>query len=201
MNNFKKNIVNILIIITVFMSNITLVSADSGLESTYKEDGSIGAIIEAVLNLLSFLGKLITTQPSDKDYAACHAITAITCIIVFYIVTSINVFKLDKRKKNAKQNLKLLSISLIPTTIFSIFCFITKLQLILYIFITILYIIVLIIVFKYVVKNKIKKQLIEVKNIDNNFNEEEFSREAFEIYKKVQLSWSEFKLEEVKDII
>jgi predicted lipid-binding transport protein (Tim44 family) len=57
------------------------------------------------------------------------------------------------------------------------------------------------IVFKNIIKNKINRELIEVKNIDKKFNIEDFNKESFDIYKKVQIAWSLFKLSDIKDII
>ena len=200
----KKNgkvITGMFLSLMVFMSNILVVSADSGLDSNYKDSSIVGVLVEVFMNSASFLLKLIATKPGDEDYFACHITTSIICILVFYIFTCVYIFKLDRSKKSSKEVIKLLSIGLIPTVIFSLFCFFTSLQLILYMFILILYIIVFSIVIRRVVKNKIKKQLSEIKNIDKKFSEETFSNNAFDIYKDVQLAWSDFRLDDVKDII
>lgn len=201
MNKIKRVLSNLFIFLVTFMSNIIIVSADSGLDSNYKDDSLVGVLIEAFMNIFSFIGKLIVTKPGEEDYTICHIITSVICIIIFYIFTCVYIFKLDKRKKNSKEVIKLLLISLIPTFIYTLLCLLTKLQLIIYIFILILYIIVFIIIINNMIKNKIKKQLDELKNIDKKFNEEEFDNETFNIYKDVQVAWCDFKLNDIKTII
>ena len=201
MNKNRRIVRSIFIALIAFMNNIIIVSADSGLDSGYKDSSIVGVLIEVFMNTASFLIKLIATKPGDEDYFACHIVTSIICILVFYIFTCVYIFKLDKRKKRSKEVIRLLSIILIPTVIFSLFCLLTSFQLILYMFISVLYIIAFLIVINRVIKNKIKKQLNEAKNIDKSFNEEAFNNEAFDIYKSVQLAWSDFKLDDVKGII
>ena len=201
MNKNRRIVRSIFIALIAFMNNIIIVSADSGLDSGYKDSSIVGVLIEVFMNTASFLIKLIATKPGDEDYFACHIVTSIICILVFYIFTCIYIFKLDKRRKSSKEVIKLLSIILIPTIIFSLFCLLTSFQLILYMFILILYIIIFIIVINRIIKNRIRKQLNEVKNIDKNFSEEDFNNEAFDIYKSVQLAWSNFNLDDVKVII
>ena len=194
-----KQILSLLLVLG-FTYNPIMVLADSGIDSNYESDGSmIGGLINLFSSLFSFIGKLVAEQPGGKDYASCHIITGIICILIMLIVTAIYVFKLDIRKK-LKPIFKIL-ISLIPTVLFSLLCFLTELELVLYIFILIVYIIPLIIIINKIVKNKYKKYIAEAKKIDTNFNEEEFNKETFEIYKEVQIAWSNFEIDKVKDLI
>jgi len=201
MNKIKRRFINIFLILMVFFNSTIIVNADSGLDSSYKDSSIVGVLLEAIFNSLSFIIKLVTTKPNEEDYSNCHIITLIICLIFIYIFTNINIFKLDKRKKISKEVIKLLLISLIPVFIFSIICLLTKFYLIIYFLITIIYIIIFMIVIKNIIKNKISSQLNEVKNIDKKFNIDEFNNKAFDIYKRVQIAWSLFKLNDIKDII
>ena len=122
------------LILTILLITITaipmIVNADSGFDSNYGSSTSAGeAIMSAGSSRLSFASKLISVTPNDKDYQACHIILSVICIIILYIVACVYIFKLDStKKKNAKKVLILLGIGLIPTLIFSLFCFLTKLQ-------------------------------------------------------------------------
>ena len=192
------------ILTTIFLLIIPVFTyADSGLDSKYESSGSIiDALLSAGSSLLSFIGELIKSNPGDKDYSDNHIILSVICIIVFYIVTNVYVFKLKKDIENSKKKVfSILGITLIPTLIFSLLCFLTKLQLILYIFILILYIFVFKTIINKIIKNKLKKKINIVKEIDKLFDEKEFNSIAFNIYKDVQIAWCNYKLYKIKDII
>ena len=186
--------------ILLLINTPVLVLADAGLESNYEQSPSIvGAIISAVFQCSSTLIALLSTQPGSKDYPECHLVIVSICLLILFIVSIVYIFKLDK-KKERKGIVKFL-FSLIPTILFAAFCFLTKLQLILYILALIIYIIVFVIV----VKNKLKKifdlELANYKKLDKKFNEEDFNKNAFNTYKELQDAWSSFKLNKVKDLI
>ncbi len=191
------------LILTILLITITaipmIVNADSGFDSNYGSSTSPGeAIMSGGSSGLSILGELIQAQPSDKDYKACHIILGIICIIVLYIVTCVYIFKLDgTKKKNAKKVLILLGIGLIPTLIFSLFCFLTKLQLILYIFILLILIIPYIIVSKNILKKRLKNKILKLKDFDQN----KFNQEVFEVYKDIQIAWMNFDYKTLKELV
>lgn len=190
-------------IIFLICSIPTIVRADSGLDSKYESSGSIlDAIISSIGSLLSIVGELIKTQPNDSNYNENHIILSIICIIIFYIITNVYIFKLKKYFENIKKkNLKILSINLIPTLLFSLFCLLTRLQLIIYIFILIIYIFI----FKTTINKKIKKniklKISNIKKIDLLFDEKAFLNKSFDIYKDIQIAWCNFKLYKIKNII
>ena len=192
-----KKIFNLLALSGLLIApNIVL--ADSGLDSNYKSSGSI---IGGLINALFSLGEIIGAQPGSEDYEVSHVIIAVLCIITFLIVTAVYIFKLGKKKKSKKEILIKLGISLIPTIIFSLICFLTELQLILYILMLIVYISTLIISVKVALKKQLAKEMNRLKELDKSFNEEEFANEAFNIYKEVQLAWCNFELDKVKELI
>lgn len=191
MNKLKK-LLNSLIIVLIINTPI-MVLADSGLDSNYKSSDSIvGALINTVLSLLSPILKILSVKVTDKDYNTYHIIVAITCILVIFIVTLVYIFKLNKKK----ETLKKLGISIIPVFIFLLFSFITKLPLIIYFLILTLYIIVYIIVMKKLIKKRINNTKEEI-----NFNEEEFNKIAFNLYKEIQIAWCDFNLNKLKKLI
>ena len=196
MKKMKMVLNSLLLLVGIAIPGIVM--ADSGLDSNYQESGSIGsALINAVLSL----GELLGEHPGTENYVACHAIIAVICIIALFCVTAVHIFKLGRRKKNVKEILAKLGISLIPTIIYSLVCFLTELELLLYICILVIYIISFIIIIKIVLKKNLKKEIAKVKEIDKNFDEEEFSKEAFEIYKEVQLAWCDFDINKVRNLI
>ena len=201
MKNIKK------IILTIILLTITIipviVNADSGFDSNYSSSTSAGeAIMSAGSSSLSFASKLISVGPKDKDYQTCHIILSIICIIILYIVACIYIFKLDgTKKKDIKKVLTLLSIGLIPTLIFSLFCFLTKLQLVLYIFILIILIIPYIIISKNILKKRLKNKILKVEELDKNFKQEEIDKELFNVYKDIQIAWMDFDYRKLKELV
>ena len=194
----KSNKILIALILLGLVIAPTVVIADSGLDSNYTESQSLAG---GIFNALLSLGEFITVQPGSEDYSTAHALITIICIITFFIVTAVHIFKLRSKKQNAIEILTRLGISINATIIFSLLCFLTELQLILYIFILAIYIILLVIIVKSILKKRLKKDLIRVKELDKKFDEEEVNREAFNIYNQVQLAWSNFELDKVKELI
>ena len=192
----------ILIVLSVLTIPV-IVNADSGFDSNYGSGTSTSeAIMSAGSSGLSFASKLISVGPNDKDYQTCHIILSIICIIILYIVACIYIFKLDgTKKKNIKKVLILLGIGLIPTLIFSLFCFLTNLQLILYIFILLILIIPYIIISKKVLKKRLKNKILKAQEIDKNLNEENISKELFNTYKDIQIAWMDFDYKTLKDLV
>jgi len=178
------------------------INGNSGLDSKYESSGSIiDAILSSASSLLSTI-LLIKSNPGDKDYNENHIILSVICIIVFYIVTNVYIFKLKKDIENSKKKVfNILGITLIPTLIFSLLCLLTKLQLILYIFILIIYIIILKTIINKKIKNNLKKKISDVKEIDKSFNEKEFNTLSFNLYKEIQYAWCSYKIYKTKDII
>lgn len=192
------------IFLIILLSIITvpvIVNADSGFDSNYNSTTSTGeAIMSAGSSGLSFASKLISVQPQDKDYQACHIILSIVCILTLYIVACIYIFKLDgTKKKNAKKVLTLLGISLIPTLIFSLICFLTKLQLILYIFILLILIIPYIIVSKNILKKRLKNKILKLEELDKDYNN--LNNILFEIYRDIQIAWMNFDYKKLKELV
>lgn len=186
----------------ILLSIITIpviVNADSGFDSNYKESSSVTeAIMSGGTSELSVLGELIQAQPGDKDYKACHIILGIICLLILYIVICVYIFKLDgTKKKNIKKVLTLLGIGLIPTLLFSLLFFLTKLQLILYIFILILLIIPYIIVSKNILKKRLKNKISKLKD----FDKDKFNQEVFEVYKDIQIAWMNFDYKKLKELV
>lgn len=200
MKKYISKIFYSMVVIALFIFNRAIVLADSGLDSNYESsDPGTGSIINAVFSLFSPLCQLLAEQPGSEDYNACHIIVAIISIVIFCSVTLVYMFKIDFRK--TKKSIIKWAIGLIATIIFSIICFVTKLQLIVYVFILIIYIIPFIIISKKIIKKKTQRYIAEAKEIDKDFSEDKFSEEAFSIYNKVQLAWMNFKLDEVKNLL
>lgn len=190
------------IFVFILLSILTIpviVNADSGFDSNYGSSTSTGeAIMSAGSSGLSFASKLISVGPNDKDYQVCHIILSIICIIVLYIVACIYIFKLDgTKKKDIKKVLALLGIGLIPTLLFSLFCFLTKLQLILYIFILLIIIIPYIIISKSILKKRLKNKILKLKD----FDQDKFNQEVFGIYKDIQIAWMNFDYKKLKELV
>lgn len=202
MNKLKQ------IFMFILLSILTIpvvVNADSGFDSNYGSGNNTSAG-EAIMSVgssgLSFTSKLIQAEPGSKDYKTSHIILSIICIIILYIVACIYIFKLDgTKKKNAKKVLILLVIGLIPTLVFSLFCFLTQLQLILYIFILLILIIPYIIISKKILKNRLKNKILQVQEIDKNFNEKDSSTEMFNLYKDIQVAWMNFDYTKLKNSV
>ena len=194
-----------IIIVLIFLINligIPMVNADSGLDANYDSKSSSSDIFGAAISGFSSVGELITAQPGDESYDTCHIIISIICIIIFYIITNVYIFKFDKNKpRKAIKAIIILLISLIPTLLFSVLCLLTSLPLILYLFILGFYIVLLIIVINIIIKSKIKIKIAKIKEIDKDFNENEFNKEAFIIYNEIQLAWMNFELDKVKNIM
>ena len=199
----KKLILTILLIIITIIPIITY--ADSGFDSNYGSGNqtSMGeAIMSASSSGLSFAGKLLTVGPTDKDYQACQIGLSIVCIIILYIVVCVYIFRLDgTKKKDIKKVLTLLGIGLIPTLLFSLFCFLTKLQLILYIFILLILIIPYVIISKNILKKRLKNKILEVEEKDKNFTQDKMNKEVFAVYKDIQIAWMDFNYKKLKELV
>lgn len=194
------------IFLIILLSIITvplIVNADSGFDSNYNSTTSTGeAIMSAGSSGLSFAGKLLSVGPTDKDYQACQIVISIICILTLYIVVCVYIFRLDgTKKKDIKKVLTLLGIGLIPTLIFSLFCFLTKLQLILYIFILLILIIPYAIVSKNILKKRLKNKILKVEELDKSFNEKDSSTEMFNQYKDIQVAWMNFDYRKLKNLV
>ena len=198
-----KKIKDKILALTILLIIPLIVKADSGLDTNYESSKTILEIIfSSGSSLLSIIGELIKIGPNDPDYKGCHIVISIISIIIFYIYTNTYVFKLDSTKpKTKKRIITLLALSLIPTLSFSILYILTKLQIILYLLILILYIITLNITTKKMLKKIIKEKIKKLKEKDKNFDTENFNKEAFEIYKEIQIAWSNFEIEKIKPII
>ena len=196
-----KKINKLLLTILTFMPVIAY--ADSGLDSNYEKTGSIGeTLVSVASSLFSFLGELLKINPGDKDYSTVHLVISIICIIVFYICTNICVFKLDiTRNKSKKRILILLLISLIPTVLFSLLCFLTNTYLIIYIFLLGIYIILFNIITSIILKIRLSIKINKVKKIDKDFNKKEINKELFNSYKNIQLAWMDSTLTILKDLV
>ena len=135
----KKKIFNLIIILVMICMPI-IVKADSGLDAFPEQsDSPIGAIVNSVGPVGSIFGELLSSKPGSENYNSYHIAIVIICLIPLFIVTAVYIFKLFKKSKTT---LFKLGISLIPTIIYAIFCFLTRLDLILYILILIFYIII-----------------------------------------------------------
>lgn len=171
--------------------------ADSGLEASYGS-GSDSSAIGSLSSVASPVFKLIAAQPGDEDYAIYHIIIAVICIIVFLVFTTIFSLKInDKRKKN----IAIFGISLIPTLFFSLICLLTKLPLFIYALLLIPYIIIFKIVSDKKFKKRLKEKINEIYRIDKDFNIDFTNSRTFDIYRNLQLAWSSFDLNMVKDSI
>ena len=193
-----KKISNIITALIIFLMSLPLsVFADSGLDSNY-DAKSPADLISSFLSVLSTLIKLLFVMPNDEDYSTCHIIMVVICIIVFIIVTNVYLFKLNDKKKKA---ILVLLISLIPTLIFTLICFLIKTMPIVYIIILTIYILI----FRKYTNKKFKEMIEEkisiVKKIDKKFDLDELNKNTFDIYKKVQLAWMDFDLDELKKYI
>ena len=196
-----KKLNKILLTIITFIPFVAY--ADSGLDSNYEKTSSLGeALVSVASSLFSFLGEMLKINPGDKDYNTAHLVISIICIIVFYICTNICVFKLDiTRNKSKKRILILLLISLIPTILFSLLCFLTNTYLILYIFLLGLYIILFNIITSIILKIRLSIKINKVKKIDKDFNKKEMNKELFISYKNIQLAWMDSTLTILKDLV
>ena len=200
MKNLKQLFIFILLIILTIP---VIVNADSGFDSNYGSTPSAGeSIMSAGSSGLSFAGELLSVGPQDKDYQACHIVLSIICLITLYIVACIYIFRLDgTKKKDIKKILTLLGIGLIPTLLFSLLFFLTKLQLILYIFILLILIIPYVIISKNILKKRLKNKILKVEEIDKNFTQEILNKEVFEVYKNIQIAWMNFDYKTLKDLV
>lgn len=197
----KKIINKVLLIINMVILCIPMMAlADSGLESKYESSPSIvGALISTFLQCFSFLVKLLTKSPSDENFILCRNLTVIICLIVLYIVVAVHLFKLDH--KNEKKTLTKLSISLILPLIYSLICFLVKMYTFIYLCIFIVILITFIIIINRIIKKRFNNDYEELKRIDKSYNEEEFINDSFEVFKEIQLLWSESDLNKIKKLV
>ena len=195
MKNIKKSL--ILILLICITSIPMIVNADSGFDAKY--DATSGeSIFGALSSGFSFTGELLKSKPGDKDFETVHMIGSIICIIVFYIFTSRYIFKIEGTKhKKTKKILSLLGISLIPTALFTLLCFMFKTYLIIYIFLLIIYIIIFKIITKIITKKRFNNKLIKL----GSFDKETFSNKTFNLYKDIQISWMNFDTKKLKELV
>ena len=192
-----KRITKLFYIFLILFINPIIVFADSGLDAKY-DSGSVSDLIGSGSSFVSPVFKLLGSKPTDKDYKINYLIMVIICIILFYIFTNINVFKLNNKKK---KTLNILGLCLIPTLVFSLLCLLIKLPLIIYLLIVILYITIFSIVTKKTLNKRLKIKIDSIKEIDKKFDIDKFNEKAFEIYKKVQIAWMDSKLYKFKKLI
>ena len=199
MKKYLKKIISTVIII--ILCSPIVVFADSGLDSTYDRIPSAAEIVmSGGSSGLSYIGDIIGSQPGDENYALFHIIVAIICILISYIITCVDAFKLYKKKRNLKINLLLLIISLIPTVLLSLLCFLTSFPLILYMFILILYVVIISITTKIILKKRLKKNKEILRELVN-FDEDKFNKDAFNIYKEIQYAWMNFDNVKIKELV
>ena len=196
MKKLRKTLIFLLLLCITSIPMI--VNADSGFDAKYT-DGSAGeSIISGLSSGFSFTGKLLKSKPGDKDFNTVHMIGSIICIIVFCAFTARYIFKIEGTKyKNKKKVLMLLGISMVPTILFALLCFIVKTYLILYIFLLLIYILIFKIITKIIVNKRFKSKLLILKD----FDKELFSTKAFELYKDIQISWMNFDTKKLKDLV
>ena len=177
--------------------------ADSGLDANYDGDNSVvGSVISGGSNVLPLFGELGKINKGSEDYATGHIVVAVICIIVIYIVICVNVFKLNKNyHRKAKDVFKLLGISLIPTGIFSLLILLIELELLVYFVLTVILSIIIAVATSIYVNKKYQNNILKAKEEDKKFNEEEFNKEAFNIYKDIQINWMNFNLKDIKPLL
>ena len=192
-----KKIFLVLLLITL---SIPVVLADSGLDASYDSSNSlVGSLMSGSTSGLSVMGELVSASPNDADYIEYRIVLAIFTLLIIYIFSCIQINKINRRK--TKKILTSILFSLIPTIIYSLFIFLFKLPLILYMLVLIIYIIITLIIIKINVKKRLQKQLDKVYSLDKKFDLEKFNIEAFNIYKDIQISWMNFKLDDVKKLL
>lgn len=198
----KKKIITI---ITIFMCLLCpiAIKADSGMQAGYSNSGSLASAgVSSAPSSLSVLGEILKPQPGEKDYEECRIVIVVMCLIVIFIATIYYLLKLVKYDEEyKKKSKKMILLSLIPTIIYGVFCFLVSLALIIYTLITVIYFIIIKIVTNSKIKKKLKKRLLSAKEKDKKFNEEEFNKEAFNIYKDLQIAWMNFDLDKIKELV
>ena len=81
------------IILFILTSIPVVVRADSGLDSNYEQSSSpISAIVNTLLSMGSYIGKIFTEHPGSENYKVCQALIAIFGTIIILIVTLIYSF-------------------------------------------------------------------------------------------------------------
>ena len=120
-----KKLKNLLFTLLAFTPIIVM--ADSGLDS----GSMVGGIINALLSVFSSFGKLIGKLPGDSDYNLARIIIVGICLITLYSITAVYVFKINKKNKVIIK----LGISLIPTLLLALLCFLVDLPIIVYLLI------------------------------------------------------------------
>ena len=197
----KKVINKVLFIINmVILCTPIMVLADSGLESKYESSSSIvGALISTFFQCFAFLVELLTKNPLDEEFITYRNIIVITCLIILYIVVAVHLFKLDHKKE--KKALIKLSISLILPFIYSLICFLVKIYTFIYLCIFIVILITFIIIINKVIKKRFNNDYEKLKRIDKSYNEEDFINNSFEVFKDIQLLWSKFDLNKIKNLV
>ena len=83
----------------------------------------------------------------------------------------------------------------------ALLCFLVDLPIIVYLLIFLIGLIPLIIVANVMIKKRLKKNLNKLKELDKKFNEEDFYKDVFNVYKDVQIAWCNFDLKQLKKII
>ena len=195
-----KSILYSIIGLSVIYTPIVL--ADSGLDSNYSESGSIvGTILETFMSCFQLIAEIFTVAPGTENYDGYHVLVAIICLLVIFITTLVHLFKLDNKKNNVGTVFIKIGISLIPTILFGLFSLLTNLYLIIYITVLMVYLVPLVIAVNATVKNKIIKNINKIKEIDKDFNEEDFNKNVFNIYNDVQIAWCSFDISKVKNVL
>ena len=197
----KKIFNKVLFIINmIFLCTPISVLADSGLESKYESSPSIvGTLISTFFQCFALLAELLTKKPLDKDFIVYRNIVVITCLIILYIVVAVHLFKYDH--KNEKKVLTKLGISLILPFIYTLICFLIKVYTFIYLCIFIVILITYIIIINRIIKKRFNNDYEELKRIDKSYNEEEFINNSFEVFKDIQLLWSNSNLNKIKNLV
>ena len=192
MKKFYKVLMVLLVTVMIPFS----VNADSGFDASYSNESP--DVVSSVLSLGSPVMQFMSAQPKDEDYVSYHMIVSIICIILFYVFTNIYVFKLNTKPK---RKWAILGINIIPAAILSGFCFLTELQLFIYLALVGLYILIFKITTSCILKKRLKNEIEYAKSVDKAFNEEEIAKKTFTIYKDLQIAWMNMDLNDVKTVI
>lgn len=194
-----KKVLKVLLVIILTIPFI--VKADSGLNASYDNNESVvGSLVSGGSSFSSGFGSLLSYQPGDEDYQGVRIFIAIVCLIILYIVTVVYLFKLV-RPKVTKKKLLLFGIGLLPTILFSLFCFLIDLPVAVYLFLLIVYIILDILLTNLIIFIKYKIRINNAKKKDPSFDIEKFNEDAFNIYKDIQIAWMDFDLKTLKTLI
>ena len=188
----------LVLILGILLSLPFKVSADSGFDAKY-DSSSTADIFGSLTSAASPALKLIAAQPGEENYQSAYIIISAICIILVYMFSCRYILKLNNRKK--KKWLIALLFGLIPTILFFLFCYFIKTQLLLYILAALFYIIIFKIVTLIITRIKLKRTIKKVEEMDKCFNVETVNNEVFELYKEVQITWMNFDLKNLKELV